>query len=203
MYFKESIREFKSGEFEQHKDLFESLSNEQHPHTLFITCSDSRVQPNMITQTKPGELFMVRNIGNIVPKYHEKIGEYSTISAIEYAVLVLGVENIIVCGHSNCGACAAIWKENIQGKHVRMWLQQLDAVKRTVKICGFSDKPESERSVMTERLGVKLQLKRLLRYPYVKERVEDGTLNIEGWWYDIKKGNIYIYDLKKDRFKKV
>jgi len=108
MYFRESIKEFKEGEFEQHRELFESLSTEQNPHTLFITCSDSRINPNMITQSKPGELFMVRNIGNIVPKYHEKSGEYSTISAIEYAVLVLGVKNIIICGHSNCGACAAI-----------------------------------------------------------------------------------------------
>ena len=102
----DGIIKFRKEDFEAHKELFMELKDRQIPHTLFIACSDSRIDPNLITGSKPGELFIIRNIANIVPPYRDTAEFVATTSAIEYAVLMLGVENIIVCGHSNCGGCA-------------------------------------------------------------------------------------------------
>lgn len=199
MIYAKNLIDFKKQHYKEHKKLFKSLKDSQAPETLFITCSDSRINPHLLTGSKPGDLFMVRNIGNIVPRYHEKEGEYTTISAIEYAILVLNVKNIVVCGHSNCGACAAIWQEDLPGIHVKKWLRQLNPVKKLIKIKKWST--QKERALITEQLGVILQLKRLLSYPYVKARYEAGELNIEGWYYDISKGNILVYDKKSKKFK--
>ena len=95
------VVQFKKEDFEAHKELFQELANYQKPHTLFIGCSDSRIVPNMITSTLPGELFVIRNIANIVPPYRIKDEYLATTSAIEYAVIVLEIQNIIICGHSN------------------------------------------------------------------------------------------------------
>ena len=105
----EGVVKFQQKDFEEHKELFSDLKSKQAPHTLFIGCSDSRVVPSLITKTMPGDLFIVRNIGNLVPPWRETDDYLSTTSAIEYAVEVLNVENIVVCGHSNCGACASLF----------------------------------------------------------------------------------------------
>ena len=102
---------FKKRDFEKHRGLFEGLGRDQKPHTLFIGCADSRVVPSLITKTLPGELFIVRNIANIVPPYRMADEYLATTSAIEYAVQMLNVENIVVCGHSNCGGCASLYQE--------------------------------------------------------------------------------------------
>ena len=99
---------FRSEDFASHRELFQQLSRSHDPHTLFIGCSDSRVVPNLITQTHPGELFIVRNVANIVPPYRQTEEYVSTTSAIEYAMLVLKVDTVVICGHSNCGGCAAM-----------------------------------------------------------------------------------------------
>ena len=101
------IARFRREDFESHRQLFKELGRKQQPHTLFIGCSDSRVVPELITRTRPGELFMIRNVANIVPPYRKTEDFAGTTSAIEYAVHVLDVEAIVVCGHSNCGGCAA------------------------------------------------------------------------------------------------
>ena len=114
---------FKTQEFDKLKHRFKFLADQQNPHTLFITCSDSRVVPDLITQTEPGELFICRVIGNLVPAYGSAMGGVS--SAIEYAVMVLGVENIVVCGHSDCGAMRAfLHPEKLASlKAVSAWLE--------------------------------------------------------------------------------
>ena len=121
--------------FNEHKELFNELKQTQNPHTLFIGCSDSRVVPTLITQTLPGELFVVRNMANIVPKYRLKDEFLATTSAIDYAIIALNVENIVVCGHSNCGGCEAIWHpkklENMPS--VANWLRQLYDVKHEIQ----------------------------------------------------------------------
>lgn len=103
----DGIKQFRKVNYEMHKDIFRVLEKGQKPHSLFISCSDSRIDPNMITDTLPGELFIIRNIANIVPPYQNILEHTDTISAIEYAVLILEVEEIIICGHSNCGGCSA------------------------------------------------------------------------------------------------
>lgn len=199
----EGTLRFQQHDFEANRQHFKTLEREQHPHTLFIGCSDSRVVPSLITQTIPGELFIVRNIANIVPIYRES-GEFlATPSAIEYAVLVLNVENIIVCGHSNCGGCAALWEkpENlVNTPYTRRWLGQAELIKNKVEKALKGHDPAG-REWLTEQMNVAEQLYHLKTYPYIKERLKAGTLKIFGWHYMIHTGSIYEYHQESREFK--
>jgi len=190
------IMEFRREEFERHKELFRKLGRQQKPHTLFIGCSDSRVVPNLITGSNPGELFIVRNVANIVPPYRSTEEYVSTTSAVEYAVLSLGVDTIVVCGHSNCGGCAALNQadeELAHLPHVRKWLEVSREVKGRVDRLMTGDTPE-EREWLTEQVNVLVQMKNLLTYPYVRERYERDELRILGWHYLIETGEIYNFN---------
>ncbi len=198
----DGIVKFRSEDFEAHRELFSNLKTQQSPHTLFIACSDSRVDPNLITGTLPGELFIIRNIANMVPPYR-KTAEYAGVtSAIEYAVLFLNVKNIIVCGHSNCGGCAACLKPAeylVELPHTQTWLELANPVRDRV----FREIPAEEpagREWMMEQANVVEQLKHLITYPYVKERVATGTLALSGWHYIIETGEIFIYDQATGEF---
>jgi carbonic anhydrase len=190
------IMEFRREEFERHKELFRELGRQQKPHTLFIGCSDSRVVPNLITGSDPGELFIVRNVANIVPPYRSTEEYVATTSAVEYAVLSLGVNTIVVCGHSNCGGCAALnqpAEELTHLPHVRKWLEVSREVKGRVDRLMTGDTPE-EREWLTEQVNVLVQMKNLLTYPYVRERYERDELRILGWHYLIETGEIYNFN---------
>lgn len=198
----DGIVKFRQKDFEAHKALFQSLGGEQKPHTLFIACSDSRVDPNWITKTKPGELFIIRNIANIVPPYRLTEEFLATTSAIEYAVQVLGVENIIVCGHSNCGGCAACLKEPEMMRelpHTRRWLELSGPVREQVLREIPASQPEA-REWMMEQANAVAQLKHLASFPYIKEKVQSGSLKISAWYYIIETGEVYIYDPDQDAF---
>lgn len=194
------IMEFRRQDFEDHKELFRQLGRQQKPHSLFIGCSDSRVVPNLITRTHPGELFVVRNIANIVPPYRETEEFVATTSAIEYAVLALNVDTIVVCGHSNCGGCAALNQpeESLRElPHVRKWLQVSKEVRGRVDRLMSGDSPE-EREWLTERVNILVQMKNLLTYPYIKSRYKEGVLQVLGWHYIIETGEIFNFcDEKK------
>lgn len=198
----QGIVQFKSEDFEAHRELFSHLKEGQSPHTLFISCSDSRIDPNLITRTLPGELFIIRNIANLVPPFRVT-GEYvATTSAIEYAVLELGVENIIVCGHSNCGGCASALKspeELSHLPHTKKWLELAATVKDKV-FTEISDDDPLAREWLMEQSNVIEQLRHLWSYPYIKERVESGRLNMAGWYYIIETGEVYIYNRKLGEF---
>lgn len=192
----DGISKFRRQDFESHKELFSSLGGGQKPHTLFISCSDSRIDPNMITGTKPGELFIIRNIANIVPPYRISDEYLATTSAIEYAVLALGVENIVVCGHSNCGGCAASMKseeEMAALPHTRKWLELIKPVTQKVLERFPEGEPEA-REWYVEQGNVVEQLRHLMTFPYIKDRVEKGELVLSGWYYIIETGEIYVYD---------
>ncbi|TLM64258.1 MAG: carbonic anhydrase [Deltaproteobacteria bacterium] len=190
------IMEFRREEFERHRELFRELGRQQKPHTLFIGCSDSRVVPNLITGSAPGELFIVRNVANIVPPYRSTEEYVGTTSAVEYAVLSLGVDTIVVCGHSNCGGCAALNKspeELAHLPHVRKWLEVSKEVRGRVDRLMTGDTPE-EREWLTEQVNVLVQMKNLLTYPYIREKYERGELKILGWHYIIETGEIYNFN---------
>ncbi|HAD04605.1 MAG: carbonic anhydrase [Desulfuromonadales bacterium GWD2_61_12] len=187
---------FRREDFASHRELFRQLSRSHDPHTLFIGCSDSRVVPNLITHTHPGELFIVRNVANIVPPYRKTEEYVSTTSAIEYAVLVLKVDTIVVCGHSNCGGCAAmnLSPEELEHiPHVRKWLELSKEVKGRVDRLVTEDTPE-EREWLTEQVNILVQMRNLLTYPYVKEKYGRGELNIYGWHYIIETGEIFNFN---------
>lgn len=197
------ILNFREGDFDAHKELFKELKEEQKPHTLFISCSDSRVDPNMITGSLPGELFIIRNIANIVPPFRDTHDYVATTSAIEYAVLSLNVENIIVCGHSNCGGCAACLKPEEfleELPHTKKWLELCHPVRDRV-LRDISENEYEKREWLMEQANVVEQIKHLLSYPYIRERVKSGKMKISGWHYIIETGEIFIYDKDKGEFK--
>jgi carbonic anhydrase len=193
---------FRQNDLETHEQLFSELGKEQKPHTLFIGCSDSRLVPNMITATMPGELFIIRNVANIVPPYQET-GEYlAAVSAIEFAIQALEVENIVVCGHSNCGGIAALYKpaEYFQKlPHTRKWLELALPVKEKVlKI--LPDGNHASREWLTEQMNIVEQIHHLLTYPFLAEKYNRGLLTISGWYYIIETGEIFSYNETKGFF---
>jgi carbonic anhydrase len=196
------IVKFRREDFEEHKKLFGELKNRQNPHTLFIGCSDSRLVPNLITNTLPGELFVVRNIANIVPPYRKSEEHLATTSAIEYAIKVLKVQNIVVCGHSNCGGCHAIYSsEAILSKipHTKRWLELADNVKNVV-LDELRPQDEGTREWMTEQVNIVEQMKHLLTYPYIRDKYKQGELAISGWYYIIETGEVLCYNKNNGRF---
>ena len=197
---------FRTQDYEEHKNLFCRLKRRQEPHTLFIACSDSRVVPELITKSLPGELFVVRNIANIVPKYkeaHEYVATTSaTTAAIEYAIKVLKVKNIIICGHSNCGGCASIYlpdKVLNEMPATKKWLELSENVKNRV-MEEMSDNDLEMREWLTEHVNIVEQIKHLLTYPYVEEKFNKGELEIMGMYYRIETGEVYIFNSQKSAF---
>lgn len=188
--------------FLEHAELFKSLKHAQDPHTLFISCVDSRVVPNLITNSLPGELFMVRNVANIVPPYRVSEEYLSTTSAIEYALYALNIKNIIVCGHSDCGGCAALYKPEedfAKMPNVKHWIKLIEPIKS--EVLKFSGDDKAKIAWLTERLNVINSIENILSYPGVEESFEKGELSIYGWHYIIETGEIFSYDLKERSFK--
>ena len=199
----EGVIEFQNEGYEAHKDLFSGLGRCQKPHTLFIGCSDSRLIPTLLTNSQPGELFMIRNVANLVPPYRLTEEFVATTSAIEYAVQVLGVENILVCGHSNCGGCCSLLNPPETQKHiphVLKWMQLAAPVREELSQPQYADMDIHEKEWMAERLNVILQLEHLKTYPYIAEKLQAGTLKLIGWHYIIETGEVYNYNEKSGHF---
>ena len=190
----EGVHKFRDDEFGNYRKHFRKLSQEgQNPHTLFITCSDSRVRPADLTQTQPGELFKCRVVGNIIPAHGTIAGGVT--AAIEYAVMVLGVESIVVCGHSDCGAMRAFSQpEKLEGmKAVRSWIEHAEtAIAVAKEHHGHLEGDEFLTALSKE--NVVSQLQHLRTHPCVATRLRRGTLQIEGWYYDIGQGTIEQFD---------
>jgi len=197
----EGVIKFKDDFFKEHKDIFENLSSSQNPHTLYIGCSDSRVVPDVIAQTMPGELFVVRNIANMVPPYDENSYSFRcTASIIEYAVEVLEVENIVICGHSNCGGCKALYyppKKLDKLPSVKQWLKLGEEVKNRVLAKNLT--PE-EREFQTEQLNIVKQLENILTYPFVEKKVDEKKIKLYGWYYVIETGDVFNYNFENKEF---
>ncbi|TWH71498.1 carbonic anhydrase [Azomonas agilis] len=196
----DGFKRFKRDVFPTQQALFQKLAKSQAPQVMFITCADSRIVPELITQTEPGDLFITRNVGNIVPPYGQMNGGVST--AIEYAVLGLGVKHIIICGHSDCGAMKAVLNpeplENMPT--VKAWLRHAE-VARTV-VAGHSHHQcghEHPLEFLTEE-NVVSQLDHLRTHPSVAARLASGQLFIHGWIYSIETGEISAYDVEQGRF---
>ena len=202
--FQRGHQSFKQIRFKQNEERFKKLVEEgQSPKALFIGCSDSRVMPAMITGSNPGDLFIVRNIGNFVAPFHPDTNYHATASAIEYAVSVLEVSDIIVCGHSDCGAIGALYKdiqETPENVHTIKWLE----LGKEAKNIAMITHQKSTKELMlryTEKISVVFQLDNLLSYPAVKRRIKEGTLFLHGWHYNIEDGTILYYDDESIEFK--
>ncbi|MDB4941161.1 MAG: Carbonic anhydrase [Labilithrix sp.] len=193
------IHSFRDGYFKTNRELFEKLATEgQNPETLFITCSDSRVVPNLITQAAPGDLFIVRNVGNVVPRPTLPGG---TAAAIEYAVEVLDVRDIVICGHTQCGAIDAVLNPEKMSAlpMVKRWLAETEQVRHVVEE-RYPDLSPEDRLLVAVQENVLAQLEHLREYDFVSRRLTAGTLQINGWVFEIKTGQVYGFSPGEAQF---
>ncbi len=198
------LLDFQRHGFPAYRETFAKLAHGQSPDTLFISCSDSRVVPNLFASTHPGDLFVARNVGNMVPPSDSEgvsIGDTSEASALEYALLVLQVPDIIVCGHSGCGAMGAI--HSGQGpsgaKNLTRWLE-LGRPTMARFEAGELPSDTLKAADRLSQLNVLQQLHNLMTYPLVRERVERGALRLHGWWFDIAAARVHAYRQDIQRF---
>ncbi len=191
----EGVRQFHEREFPRRQQLFAELADRQQPQTLFIACADSRIVPELITQTQPGELFVCRNIGNIVPAYGEMMGGVSAV--VEYACTALGVTDIVVCGHTDCGAMKALLNPadpTLQTMPtVASWLRNAEAA-RSVVAATYTDPDDPQRLQRLVEQNVRTQLSHLGTHPAVAGRLAAGQLALHGWVYDIEGGGVSAID---------
>ncbi|KAF0185117.1 MAG: carbonic anhydrase [Nitrospirae bacterium] len=196
------IHHFREGFFSDEKEFFQRISESQSPEVLFITCSDSRVDPNLVTQSRPGELFIVRNVGNIIPPHDAIRDKNSVAAALEFAVLVLKVKDIVVCGHSNCGAVRAIFADPKQLErctHLLNWLSLAEPLREIMR--KYYDTKSHEAFVgIAEKENVLLQIENLGTYPFISDALSAGTLRLHGWYYDIGSGQIRSYNPGTESF---
>lgn len=193
------LHRFQSEVFDSQRSLFERLAKGQEPEALFITCSDSRVNPNLITQTSPGDLFILRNAGNIVPPYSQSpTGEAAT---IEYAVVALNVRDIIVCGHTRCGAVSGLLQpEALKAMPaVERWLQNAEATSRIMSE-NYSQLTGDERLIAGVEENVLVQLENLKTHPSVAARIAAGKLNLHAWVYKIETGQVFYFNHTEHQF---
>ena len=201
------LHKFREKELGQYKNLFRRLSHDgQNPHTLFITCSDSRVLAELITQSKPGDLFVVKNVGNIVPSSSAIGNTNSTAAAIEFAVETLGVQDVVVCGHSLCGAMEALLNGLPKGNimpNLREWLEIASPVRTLIESNYRHLENNEERITAAAEENVLLALENLRTYPSVIDRLSQGTLHLHGWFFKIATAEIFVYDSSLQQFQPI
>jgi carbonic anhydrase len=196
----EGIHHFQSNIFSQQQALFETLEDGQSPLALFITCSDSRIDPTLLTQTDPGELFILRSVGNIVPPYGAVHGGEA--ATIEYAVRVLKVHDIIICGHSHCGAATGLLQPERLDElpAVRSWLGHAEAARQIVlENYGHVQDPQARLTVAIEE-NVLVQLENLRTHPSVAAALARRELHLHGWVYKFETGQVFTYSAAESQF---
>ena len=201
--FVRGVKRFREDVFPHQQSLYKHLAQHgQRPKALMISCADSRVIPEMITQSGPGELFVCRNAGNIVPPHAQMNGGVS--SAIEYAILALGVRDIVVCGHSDCGAMAALLHPERLGSmpNVAAWLRHSAAAQSVVEHAYFNcNEKERHRALALENVVV--QIDHLRTHPAVAAGLATGKLTLHGWFFELEQGQVLAYDGEIHRFRPI
>ncbi len=190
----EGIHQFRNGIFSSEQSVFEGPVDDQHPPVLFITCSDSRIDPILLTQIKPGALFVLQNAGNIVPPY--KAAEDGSGATIEYAVSVLGVNNIVICAHSQCEAMGCLLDQSHVAKHAAIgsWLCHAESTRQIIEENYAHITEATERLMATVEENVLVQLEHLQTYPSVAEALGRKALNLHGWVCEFETGQVLGYD---------
>lgn len=192
------IVDFRERFLPEYSDRFRKLAQGQSPDALFISCSDSRVVPDLLASTDPGDMFVMRNVGNLVPPATadgSSTGDLSEASAIEYSVAVLEVSDIIVCGHSECGAMKAALSGGPfpETPNLEKWLHHSTSAVFRLQQEGPLDSRLSPHNQLSQ-LNVLVQLEHLVSYPLVRKRMEAGNLKLSGWWFDIASGEMFAYN---------
>lgn len=200
-------RQFRSGYWPGHAKAFKELvAKGQHPRVCMVACSDSRIDPAHEFQAEPGQLFVVRNVANLVPPMEDDGGHHGTSAALEFAVKELEVENIIVLGHAHCGGVKAVMNpQTIEEKgysFVSSWVSTLTPAARRVKATMASATPD-ERQRACEQQAIMVSLENLITFPWIAERVESGDLALHGWYFDIEAGELHVFDAPTNTFRLV
>lgn len=198
------IVDFRRNTQESYREQFGRLATGQSPDTLFIACSDSRVVPNTFASTDPGDLFVIRNVGNLIPScdlHGVSSSDESEAAAIEFALQSLKVKNIIVCGHSECGAMQALvsGRRLVKQPNLRSWLRHGELALDLLRNAKAPDLRLSQSNQLSQ-LNVLLQIENIKSYPIVQARIEAGTLAVHGWWFDIARADVYAYLEPENKF---
>lgn len=189
------FRLFQKDYFRGDSELFSQLKEGQQPKTLVIGCSDSRVDPSLLTGADPGDLFVIRNVANLVPPYEPDAGYHGVSAALEYAVCQLRVEHIIVLGHSQCGGIAGLMNSDHDcqvGEFIGKWVKLAEPAKKRVQE-ELRSKPEELQLRACEQTAIMLSLDNLLTFPWLLQRVKDQSLFLHGWYFDIQRGELLSY----------
>ena len=198
----DGVHYFQNVGFRQQQALFERLAEGQNPEACFITCADSRIDPNLITNAKPGQLFIVRNAGNVIPCYGTS--NNGELAAVEFAVAVLGVKDIIVCGHTHCGAMKGVLNPDSLAAlpTLKRWLSHCDSTAEIIKD-HYSHLSGEELTTATAEENVLVQLEHLRTLPIVASRASRGLINLHGWMYKFETGEVFVYDSAVGQFAKL
>ncbi|MEQ8229104.1 MAG: carbonic anhydrase [Rhodospirillales bacterium] len=202
----EGYRRFRTGAFQESKPLIQELvAQGQRPQVAVVACSDSRVEPATLFQTDPGDLFMIRNVANLVPPLEEDGKYHGTSAALEFAVKGLNVKHVVVLGHAHCGGVKAMMNADTDSGEftfVANWVSMLAAAHRRV-LATMSGADEETRTRACEQNAVLVSLENLTTFPWVRERVEAGELTLHGWYIDIATGELSTYDGAQGKFQTV
>jgi carbonic anhydrase len=198
-YLLPGIHQFHSQIFQREQEFFQQLAHGQSPRVLFISCSDSRVDPSLITQSRPGELFVLRNAGNIVPPFGASNGGEA--ASIEYAVAALGVKDIVVCGHSQCGALKALLQPEAVATlpSVKDWLRHAESTRRVIAE-NYPDQRGEALLATTVQEHVLMQIENLQTHPAVAAKLQRGELTLHGWVYGLETGEFHAFSSETSAF---
>ncbi len=203
--FIQGYQRFHDNYFVGEQPLFGQLSQGQSPDTLVIACSDSRVDPAIVMDAKPGDLFVVRNVANLVPPYEQGGGYHGVSAALEFGVCGLNVRHIMVMGHRQCGGIKALTQgvpDGIAGEFIRPWVNIAKRAHERAK----ADHPQADANEIAcacELEGIIVSLENLTTFPFIKERLDAGTLTLHGWYFDIEKGQMLAYDPANLKFHEI
>ena len=200
----EGFRRFRNGRYAQHQTLFEQLATRgQQPGTLVVSCCDSRVDPAVVTDCAPGELFIIRNVANLVPPCERSSGLHGTSAALEFGVCELGVSDIIVLGHAHCGGIRALLQPQQetqrQSSFIGDWMRVAQHARNRVLAKAQDLAPEAQQRAC-ELEAIRVSLDNLLTFPWILERVMQKKLRLHGWYFDMDKVELLAYDSNNERF---
>lgn len=197
----DGFQRFKQRYFGDDQGLYDSMKTGQPAKTLMVACCDSRVDPAILTDCDPGDLFIVRNVANLVPPCEKDQHHHGTSSAIEFAVKALNVENIIVMGHANCGGIKGLWESNDvnDSQFIHRWVSIAQEAKDWVKAKHSQDDAAAQLKACEQR-AVLVSLQNLLGFDFVREQVENGKLSLHGWYFDLTAGELLCYNPVSDQF---
>ncbi|MFZ0693599.1 MAG: carbonic anhydrase [Alphaproteobacteria bacterium] len=197
---------FRTRHFEQRPELFANLASKgQNPEVLVIGCSDSRADPAILLDTEPGELFVIRNVANLIPPYQPDGRYHGTSAAVEFAVLDLAVRHVVVLGHSGCGGIKALIDSEESGKlegreFIANWVSIAGRARAVLAADSVRADPEQECRLV-EQASIRVSLENLMTFPWIRRKVRAGELSIHGWWFDLENGGLWGIDAPEAEFK--